>query len=43
MDKLLDFIKVGIFVYQLIDLKLFKVILVPAVLKLMVDVTDVFD
>jgi len=39
MDKLLAFIKAEIFVYQLIDLKLFKITLVPA----MADETDVFD
>ena len=43
MDKLLTFIKVGNFVYQLVDLELFKIILVSAVLELMVDVIDVFD
>jgi hypothetical protein len=43
MDKLLAFIKVDIFVHQLIDLELFKIILVAAILELMPDVTDVFD
>jgi hypothetical protein len=43
MDKMLGFIKVEIFVYQLIELELFKITLVPAIFELMADVADVFD